>query len=73
MNSLLVEKRKKQTSVLDERLSINEMILGISKPVPRDVYERLENLENRVLYLESCSPDYETFSIVSFKTNYTIN
>ena len=47
------------SSVLDERISTTEKILGINRPVPKDVYERLKNIENRILYLEGISPEYK--------------
>lgn len=47
------------SSVLDERISTTEKILGINGPVPKDVYERLKNIEDRILYLEGISPEYK--------------
>lgn len=47
------------SSVLDERFSTTEKILGINRPVPKDVYERLKNIEDRILYLEGISPEYK--------------
>lgn len=47
------------SSVLDERISTTEKILGINRPVPKDVYERLKNIEDRILYLEGISPEYK--------------
>lgn len=44
---------------LEERLSSTEKILGINKPVPRDVYERLKTIEDRLSFLESISPEYK--------------
>lgn len=49
------------SSVLDDRISTTERILGINKPVPKDIYERLKNIENRILYLEGISPEYKDF------------
>ena len=46
---------------LEERLSSTEKLLGINKPVPRDIYERLKSIEDRVSYLESISPEYRDF------------
>ncbi|XP_033217682.1 molybdopterin synthase catalytic subunit isoform X2 [Belonocnema kinseyi] len=46
---------------LEERLSSSEKLLGINKPVPRDIYERLKIIEDRVLQLESLSPEYRDF------------
>lgn len=47
--------------VLDDRISATERIIGINKPVPKDIYERLKNIEDRILYLESISPEYKEF------------
>jgi len=47
--------------LLDNRISTTEHIIGINKPVPKDVYERLKNIEDRILYLESISPEYKEF------------
>lgn len=47
------------SSVLDERISTTEKILGINRPVPKDIYERLKNIEDRILYLEGISPEYK--------------
>lgn len=46
---------------LEERFRITEKFLGLAKPVPRDIYERLKNIEDRILYLESVSPEYKDF------------
>lgn len=44
----------------EERLNNMEIHLNLKagKPVPRSIYERLRNLEDRILFLESLSPDY---------------
>lgn len=49
------------SSVLDNRISTSERILAINRPVPKDVYERLKNIEDRILYLEGVSPEYKDF------------
>lgn len=46
---------------LEERLSSTEKLLGINKPVPRDIYERIKSIEDRVFHLESLSPEYKDF------------
>ncbi|XP_076758911.1 MAP3K12-binding inhibitory protein 1-like [Xylocopa sonorina] len=56
-----VQTNNNYSSVLDERLSTTERILGINRPVPKDVYERLKNIEDRILYLEGISPEYKDF------------
>ncbi|XP_071648385.1 molybdopterin synthase catalytic subunit isoform X4 [Temnothorax longispinosus] len=49
--------------ILDDRISTTEHMIGINKPVPKDIYERLKNIEDRILYLESISPEYKEFWI----------
>lgn len=48
------------TPAIQERLQNMEKHLGLVKeqPVPQDVYERLKLLEDRILHLESISPEY---------------
>lgn len=45
---------------VSERLTNMESHLKLysGRPVPSDIYERLQCLENRILYLESSSPEY---------------
>ncbi|KAI4498528.1 hypothetical protein M0802_006463 [Mischocyttarus mexicanus] len=59
------------SSVLDDRISTAEKMLGIIKPVPRDVYERLKNIEDRILFLEGISPEYKNFWIEETTENLT--
>ncbi|KYN04434.1 Molybdopterin synthase catalytic subunit [Cyphomyrmex costatus] len=47
--------------ILDDRISDTERMIGINKPVPKDIYERLKNIEDRILYIESISPEYKDF------------
>lgn len=47
--------------LLEDRISTTEHAIGINKPVPKDIYERLKNIEDRVLYLEGISPEYKEF------------
>lgn len=45
---------------IEERL-INlevDLNLTIDKPTPKNIYVRLKRLEDRLLYLESISPEY---------------
>lgn len=44
-----------------ERLSEVETTLAIDKPIPRDIYERLKNIEDKLAFLESVSPEYKDF------------
>ena len=53
------QKGPSMTSVLDDRLSNLETAAGVNPlpPIPKDVYERLKALEDRLLLLERISPD----------------
>jgi len=44
-----------------ERLQILETQLSINKAVPLNVYQRLKQIEDRLLFLESTSPEYIQF------------
>lgn len=46
---------------VDERFRNLESQLSLGKPTPKDVYERLRRLEDRLLHLESISPEYVQF------------
>lgn len=48
-------------SGIDERLDDVEKFVGINKPVPKDIYKRIKNIEERMLYLEGISPEYSNF------------
>ncbi|ELU04532.1 hypothetical protein CAPTEDRAFT_168929 [Capitella teleta] len=54
------EIKMERSDGVEERLSNMEKHLGMNQgcTVPRDVYERLKMLENRILELESTSPEY---------------
>lgn len=47
--------------LLEDRISTIEHMIGINKPVPKEIYKRLKNIEDRVLYLEGVSPEYKKF------------
>ncbi|KAL0114442.1 hypothetical protein PUN28_011596 [Cardiocondyla obscurior] len=47
--------------ILNDRISTTEQMIGINKPVPKDIYARLKNIEDRILHLESISPEYKEF------------
>ncbi|XP_071447324.1 molybdopterin synthase catalytic subunit-like isoform X1 [Hetaerina americana] len=47
---------------IEGRLVNAERYLGLpNKPVPKDVYARLKQIEDKILYLESVSPEYSTW------------
>lgn len=46
---------------IEERVKNLECQLSLTTPVPRDIYERLKEVENRLMYLESVSPEYIQF------------
>lgn len=50
--------------VLDDRISTIESITRINKPVSKDIYKRLKDIEDRILYLESISPEYKDFWVL---------
>lgn len=43
---------------VDERVRNIESQLSMEKPLPKSIYERLKSLEDRLLFLESISPEY---------------
>lgn len=49
------------TNPVDERLRNLESRLNVLQPVPKDVYSRIKEIEDRMLYLESISPEYKQF------------
>ncbi|KAF7991992.1 hypothetical protein HCN44_010793, partial [Aphidius gifuensis] len=51
-------------SGIDERLGNCEKFIGINKPVPRDIYQRLKNIEDQIFYLEGISPEYRNFLVI---------
>lgn len=53
-------------SGIDERLGNCEKFIGINKPVPRDIYKRLKNIEDQIFYLEGISPEYRSFLVIFF-------
>ncbi|KAL7301429.1 hypothetical protein TKK_0005870 [Trichogramma kaykai] len=53
------DKTSNHTTALEERLCASEQFLGINKPVPKDVYERIKKIEDRLLHLECISPEYK--------------
>lgn len=52
------------TAGIDERLKNAETFLSIKPPMDaRNIYERLKSVENRLLYLETVSPEYMHFMV----------
>lgn len=54
-------KRYIPSNGIDERLQCLESQLSMNKAVPKNVYQRLKHLEDRLLHLESLSPEYLQF------------
>ncbi|XP_063235392.1 MAP3K12-binding inhibitory protein 1-like [Bacillus rossius redtenbacheri] len=52
------EEMVKAPEGVEERLRAAETHLKIDGPVPSDIYERIKNIEDRILYLEGLSPEY---------------
>ncbi|GJQ78363.1 putative catalytic subunit of the molybdopterin synthase complex [Trypoxylus dichotomus] len=46
---------------IEERVKNLECQLSLHTPVPRNMYDRLKDLESRLMYLESVSPEYIQF------------
>lgn len=46
---------------IEERLQNLETQFNLEKPIPVNIYKRLKLLEDRLLYLESISPEYIHF------------
>lgn len=53
----------------NKKLPNNERILGINKPVARDIYERIKNVEDCLSILEDIDPKYKYLLRVSLKKN----
>ncbi|KAH1015366.1 hypothetical protein HUJ05_013099 [Dendroctonus ponderosae] len=65
-------KRYIPSNGIDERLQSLESQLSMDKAVPKNVYQRIKHLEDRLLHLESLSPEYLQFwdktSVMSTKS-----
>lgn len=46
---------------MEERLQNVECQLSLTTPVPKNIYSRLAAIEDKLLYLESVSPEYVQF------------
>ena len=62
---LLFGESNTEFPTIEERLAENENYLGINKPVPKNFYERIKNIEDRISHLESLSPEYKEFWVES--------
>lgn len=51
---------------IEERLENLETQLSLEKPVPVNIYKRLKLLEDRLLHLESISPEYINFWVKNY-------
>lgn len=49
---------------IEERLQGLETQLSLDKAVPKNVYQRLKHLEDRLILLESISPEYVQFWVI---------
>lgn len=54
---------------VEERLTNAEHFLNLPKATNKSVFERLKSIENRILFLESISPEYNRFSVIIFDSN----
>jgi len=62
------------TSGVEERISNIENQLNIIKPISKDIYSRLKRIEDKLLEIESISPEYARYwvciiSIISNRFN----
>ena len=55
---------------INERLENAEQLLEISSSIPPSIFERLKAIENKILYLETVSPEYSHF--LSKHSNRTV-
>lgn len=46
---------------INERLENAEQLLEITSSIPPPIFERLKSIENKILYLETVSPEYFHF------------
>lgn len=65
MDHPINDKKLDETQIstgVQERLDNAEKFLGLT-PVSKDVYERIQQIENRIFYLETVSPEYNHFLV----------
>lgn len=55
---------------INERLDNAEQLLEINSSIPPQIFERLKAIEDKILYLETVSPEYYHF--LSKESNRTI-
>ena len=53
-------------SRIDERLKNAEKFLNINSEDSRSLYERIKKIEDRILHLETVSPEYMHFLVIQF-------
>lgn len=63
--NIKVEKEDVVPFGIKERLDNSETFLDI-KPTSRSIFERMKTIEDRILYLETISPEYKHFLVRSF-------
>lgn len=54
---------------IEERLQNLEIQLSLTTAVPKNIYVRLKKLEDRMLFLESLSPEYINFWVSLYYLN----
>jgi hypothetical protein len=64
-DSMLQNVVKSEDSGIEERLANAEAHLKIKGPVPKEIYCRLKQIENRILQLESLSPEYFNLQVIA--------
>lgn len=55
---------------IEERLHCLESQLCMDKPVAKNIYDKLKNLEDRLLFLESVSPEYVQFWVSCTQSDF---
>lgn len=55
---------------INERLENAEQLLKISSSIPPPIFERLKAIEDKILYLETVSPEYSHY--LSKESNRTV-
>ncbi|KAJ9574066.1 hypothetical protein L9F63_008592 [Diploptera punctata] len=58
MKQNTVKAEPREDSGVEERLGNAETHLRMRGPIPTDIYQRLKQIEDRILYLEGLSPEY---------------
>lgn len=61
------------SSGIEERITDVENHLNIIKPISSDVYSRLKKIEEKIMELESISPEYAVFWVTNIILIYCLD